>query len=187
MSRASHSPGSHVEQGLRLSRLALLINALLAAVKIAAGLAGSSWALVADGIESIADIFSSFVVWSALRLSAKPPDDNHPYGHGKAEPIAAILVALILLAAATLIAVQGIQEIRRPHGSPAAYTLPVLLLVVVVKEALFRVVARTGRSMASTALMTDAWHHRSDALTSAAAAIGITIALVGGQIGRAHV
>lgn len=177
---ASLPAQSHVEQGLRLSRLALLVNALLAAVKIAAGLAGGSWALVADGIESIADIFSSFVVWSALRLSTKPPDDNHPYGHGKAEPIAAILVALILLAAATLIAAQGIQEIRRPHGSPAFYTLPVLLLVVVVKEALFRVVARTGRSMASTALMTDAWHHRSDALTSAAAAIGITIALVGG-------
>lgn len=177
---ATPASSASLQQGLRLSRLAVLLNAVLAAVKIAAGLAGSSWALVADGIESIADIFSSFVVWSALRLSSKPPDENHPYGHGKAEPIAAILVALILLAAATLIAVEGIQEIRRPHGAPALYTLPVLLGVVVVKEVLFRLVARAGRSLASTALLTDAWHHRSDALTSAAAAIGISIALIGG-------
>lgn len=177
---ATHLGDGSLRQGLRLSRLAILTNALLAAVKIAAGLAGSSWALVADGIESIADIFSSFVVWSGLRLSAMPPDEKHPYGHGKAEPIAAIVVSLILLAAATLIAVQGVQEIRRPHGPPALYTLPVLLGVVVVKEVLFRVMARAGRSLASSALLTDAWHHRSDALTSAAAAIGISIALVGG-------
>ncbi|MFM1768875.1 MAG: hypothetical protein RJA22_1404 [Verrucomicrobiota bacterium] len=169
-----------LQQGLRLSRIALLVNALLAVVKIATGLAGGSWALVADGIESIADIFSSFVVWSALHLASKPPDANHPFGHGKAEPVAAIVVALVLLAAATFIAVEGVQEILRPQGPPAIYTLPVLLGVVVIKEILFRCAARAGRSLASTALMTDAWHHRSDALTSAAAAIGISIALLGG-------
>lgn len=170
-----------LRNGLRVSKIALLVNALLATGKIVTGLAGHSWALVADGIESIADIFSSFVVWSGLRLSAKPADADHPFGHGKAEPIAAIIVSLTLLAAATLIAVQGIHEILRPHRVPAWYTLPVLLAVVAIKETLFRLAFRAGRDLASTALQGDAWHHRSDALTSAAAAVGIAIALIGGQ------
>lgn len=176
------SPASpDLQSGLQVSKLALLVNAALAAGKILTGLAGHSWALVADGIESIADIFSSFVVWSGLRLSAKPADADHPFGHGKAEPVAAIIVSLTLLAAATLIAVQGIHEILRPHRVPAWYTLPVLLAVVAIKEILFRLASRAGRALASTALQGDAWHHRSDALTSAAAAVGIAIALIGGQ------
>jgi cation diffusion facilitator family transporter len=169
-----------VETGLRLSKLALLINALLAVVKIAVGVLGHSYVLVADGIESTADIFSSVVVWGGLRLALLPADENHPYGHGKAEPVAGIIVSLLLLAAAVLIAVQSLHEILTPHQAPAWFTLPVLLAVIVTKETLFRVAFRAGNSLESTALKSDAWHHRSDALTSAAAFVGIAIALIGG-------
>jgi cation diffusion facilitator family transporter len=169
-----------VESGLRLSKLALLINATLAAVKIATGVLGSSYVLIADGIESTADIFSSIVVWGGLRVAILPADENHPYGHGKAEPVAGIIVSLLLLGAALLIAVQSVREILTPHQAPAWFTLPVLLVVVIIKETLFRVAFRAGHSLESTALKSDAWHHRSDALTSAAAFVGIAIALIGG-------
>jgi cation diffusion facilitator family transporter len=170
-----------VETGLRLSKLALLINTLLAAAKIVGGIVGNSYVLVADGIESTADIFSSVVVWSGLRLAVKPADEDHPYGHGKAESVASVIVSLLLLGAAFLIAVQSVHEIMTPHRAPAWFTLPLLLVVIVVKETMFRVAFRAGHSLESTALKGDAWHHRSDALTSAAAFVGISIALIGGK------
>ena len=172
---------STVETGLRLSRLALVINALLAGVKIAAGVLGNSYVLIADGIESTADIFSSVVVWGGLRVATIPADENHPFGHGKAESLASVIVSMLLLGAALLIAVQSIHEILTPHQAPAWFTLPVLLVVIVIKETLFRLAFRAGSSLESTALKSDAWHHRSDALTSAAAFVGIGIALVGGR------
>ena len=170
-----------VETGVRIAKLALLVNALLAIAKIATGILGNSYVLIADGIESTADIFSSVVVWGGLRVSVLPADENHPFGHGKAEPVAGIIVSMILLAAAVLIAVQSVHEILTPHHPPAWYTLPVLVVVVLVKETMFRAAFRTGRSLESTALKSDAWHHRSDALTSAAAFVGISIALIGGR------
>ena len=170
-----------LEQGLRLSKLALIVNGLLAALKIGVGIIGHSWVLVADGIESTADIFSSLVVWSGLRLAVVPPDENHPFGHGKAETVASVVVSLLLLGAAVLIAVQSIHEIRTPHEAPAWFTLPVLFIVIAIKETLFRLASRVGSSIQSTALQGDAWHHRSDALTSAAAFVGISIALIGGR------
>jgi cation diffusion facilitator family transporter len=170
-----------VDSGLRVSGVAIAVNLVLAIIKIAAGLIGNAYALVADGIESTADIFSSLIVWGGLRISAKPPDSNHPYGHGKAESIAGIMVSLFLLGAAVLIAVQSIREILTPHQLPAWYTLLVLAIVIITKETLFRFVFRTGEALESTALRGDAWHHRSDALTSFAAFVGITIALVGGK------
>lgn len=172
---------STVETGLRLSRLALVINALLAGVKIAAGVLGNSYVLIADGIESTADIFSSVVVWGGLRVAVIPADENHPFGHGKAESVASVFVSMLLLGAALLIAVQSVHEILTPHRSPAWFTLPVLFAVIVIKETMFRLAFRAGSSLESTALKSDAWHHRSDALTSAAAFVGISIALVGGQ------
>jgi cation diffusion facilitator family transporter len=172
---------ANVEPGVRLSKLALLINTALAAIKIAAGVLGHSYVMIADGIESVADIFSSLVVWSGLRVAVIPADDNHPYGHGKAEPIASLVVSLLLLAAAVLIAVQSVREILTPHQAPAWFTLPVLLVVIIVKEILSRRVFQAGRVLESTALQSDAWHHRSDALTSGAAFIGIAIALIGGR------
>lgn len=169
-----------VASGLSVSKLAMAINLVLAGGKILTGVVGHSHALVADGIESLADTFSSFVVWCSLLWSSKPADTRHPFGHGKAESLAGLVIAVGLLAAALVIAVRSVQEIRVPHHAPAWYTLLVLALVVVLKEVLYRRVLRIGRSLASTALTGDAWHHRSDALTSAAAFVGISIALVGG-------
>lgn len=169
-----------VASGLSISKLAMAINLVLAAGKILTGVVGHSHALVADGIESLADVFSSFVVWCSLRWSSKPADTRHPFGHGKAESLAGMVIAVGLLAAALVIAVRSVLEIRVPHRAPAWYTLLVLAVVVVLKEILYRRVINIGRSLASTALTGDAWHHRSDALTSAAAFVGISVALVGG-------
>ena len=157
-----------------------MINTVLAGLKITAGVLGHSYALIADGIESTLDIFGSFVIWGGLQIAARPPDTSHPYGHGKAEPIAAIAVSLALIAAAIGIAIQSVREILTPHHAPAPYTLMVLITVVIAKELLFRKVSEVGEEISSTAMKTDAWHHRSDAITSAAAFVGILIALLGG-------
>jgi cation diffusion facilitator family transporter len=167
--------------GSRSTLWGLGVNAIVAAIKLAAGIAGHSYALVADAIESMADCMSSIIVWSGLRIAAKPPDENHPYGHGKAEPLAAAIVALGLLAAAAIIVAQSFHEIISPHQAPAWFTLVVLLGVIATKEILFRFVWKVGTDIESTAVKTDAWHHRSDALTSAAAFVGISIALWGGK------
>lgn len=158
----------------------VFINAVLAAVKITGGLMGNSGALVADGIESSGDVLSSLVVWGGLRFSVKPADEDHPYGHGKAEPLAAVAAAVALIAAAIVIAVESIKQILTPHYTPKWYTLVILAGVVVVKYFLSRFVSHAGESVESTALKTDAMHHLSDAITSAAAFIGISIALIGG-------
>jgi cation diffusion facilitator family transporter len=159
----------------------MAINAGLAAVKMAAGVFGHSQALVADGVESLADILSSVIVWRGLVVAAAPADAEHPYGHGKAEPLAAAFVAAVLLMAAIGIAIKSISEIMSPHQSPEPYTLAVLIGVVLVKEGLFRFVLREAHQMESSVVRSDAWHHRSDAITSLAAAIGITVAIIGGR------
>jgi cation diffusion facilitator family transporter len=149
-------------------------------VKFVTGILGHSQALIADAIESMADVFSSLIVWRGLVVAAEPADADHPYGHGKAEPLAAAMVSMMLLLAAAWIAVQSVREIMVPHASPKAYTLIVLVLVILVKEGLFRFVLNESISVSSTAVKTDAWHHRSDAITSFAAGIGITVSLIGG-------
>lgn len=171
---------SRLARGVRVSTLGVGVNGGLALVKLVSGIAGNSYALVADAIESLGDIFSSLIVWSGLAIAARPADEDHPYGHGKAEPLAALCVAVMLLAAAATIAVQAVHEIRTPHHTPAAYTLIVLLGVVIVKEAMYRYANRTGEAIGSVVVSADAWHHRTDAITSGAAAVGIAIALVGG-------
>jgi cation diffusion facilitator family transporter len=170
-----------LESGLRAVTSAVIVNISLAVIKIVTGLVGNSYALIADGIESATDIVSSLVVWGGLRISAFPPDERHPYGHGKAESIAGVIAALGLLVAAAVIAVQSIREIATPHAAPEWFTLPVLLLVIGTKEVLARFVLRTGKALESTSLRVDAWHHRSDALTSAAVFVGISVALIGGR------
>jgi cation diffusion facilitator family transporter len=161
--------------------LSVCINFLLAAVKIFAGFLGRSHALIADGIESLTDVVSSLIVWKALKVSSQPADEKHPYGHGKAESIAGAIVAGALLLAAILIAVQSIQEILVPQHLPEPFTLFVLLGVIVVKEVMYRFVQKEGRRLGSRAMLSDAWHHRSDAITSGAAFIGISIAVIGGE------
>jgi cation diffusion facilitator family transporter len=167
--------------GARIALLGLVINVALASVKIVAGVVGHAYVLIADGIESALDVGGSIVIWGGLTVAARPPDRTHPYGHGKAEPIAALVVALCVLAAAIGLAVESVREILTPHHGPAPFTLGVLVVVIVIKEILFRYVNRIGEDLESTAVQTDAWHHRSDALTSAAAFIGISVALVGGE------
>ncbi|MGE0482230.1 MAG: cation diffusion facilitator family transporter [Phycisphaerae bacterium] len=170
----------HYARGQRISVLGLLVNAALAGVKLIAGLIGHSYALVADAVESMADVIASVVVWTGMRVAALPADPAHPYGYGKAEALAALVVTLLLFAAGVGIAIEAVREILTPHHAPAAFTLWVLLGVVAVKELLFRVVRRTAQALASNAVLVDAWHHRSDAITSAAAAVGIAVSLVGG-------
>ena len=174
-----------VHPGLRGARtvvVGIVCNATLALIKGLAGVVGNSYALIADAIESTTDIFASGVVWFGLRVAARPPDDDHPHGHGKAEPMATVAVGLFLFAAAVLVGWQSITQIRQPHEIPAVWTLLVLVMVVVTKEILFRYVDNVGEDVASSALKGDAWHHRSDALTSGAAFIGIAIAIVGNSL-----
>lgn len=159
----------------------LLANIALAGVKLVAGLLGHSYALVADAVESLTDIVGSVVVWSGLRIAARPADENHPYGHGKAEPLAALLVAAIIFVAGAGILFEAIAEIITPHHAPAPFTLAVLVGVVVIKEGLFRFMSRTAREHDSSVLHADAWHHRADAITSIAAFVGISVALIGGK------
>lgn len=164
----------------RLGFLTVGVNISLMLVKVTVGLMGNCYALIADGVESLGDIITSAVTWLGFHFSLRPADARHPYGHGKIESLAGAFSGFSLLAASLLIAFQAVRELLTPHASPAWYTLPVLLLVVLVKEAVSRVVLRAGRAADSLALRGDAWHHRSDALTSAAAAMGISLALLGG-------
>lgn len=173
-------PDLRLHRSLRATFLGMVVNTVLAVGKMAAGFLGQSHALVADGVESLADLFSSVIVWRGMVIAAEPADEDHPYGHGKAEPLASAMVATLLLLAALWIAVNSVREILRPHGAPAPWTLVVLLAVVAVKETLFRFVFREGTAVESGAVQADAWHHRSDALTSLFAGIGIAVALAGG-------
>jgi cation diffusion facilitator family transporter len=159
----------------------MAVNVAFAAVKLLAGIAGHSHALMADAVESFGDIFSSLIVWRGLVVAAAPPDEDHPYGHGKAEPIAAAIVSAMLLGSALWIALQAFMELHRPHVAPARFTLIVLLVVILVKELLYRFVSREGGAVHSAAMKADAWHHRSDAITSVVAGIGISVALLGGK------
>ena len=181
MPAQAHASKKILQTAARVALLGLLINVVLASVKIVAGVIGHAYVLIADGIESALDIGGSIVIWGGLTVAARPPDETHPYGHGKAEPIAAIAVALGVLAAATGLAIESVREILTPHHGPAPFTLAILIVVIVVKEILFRYVNRLGRQAESTAVQTDAWHHRSDALTSTAAFVGISAALLGGE------
>ena len=176
-----HASVNNLQTGARVALFGMIVNVIFAAAKILGGLFGHAYVLIADGIESALDIGSSFVIWGGLKLASRPPDETHPYGHGKAEPIAAAVVAFGVLAAAAGLAIQSVREILTPHHGPAPFTLGILIVVIMVKEILFRYVNRIGRHVESTAVQTDAWHHRSDALTSAAAFIGISVALVGGS------
>jgi cation diffusion facilitator family transporter len=177
----SNDPASNMQRGARVALGGMMVNVVFAAAKISAGLFGNSYVLIADGIESALDIAGSVVIWGGLKFAARPPDPTHPYGHGKAEPLAAGLVAMGVLLASVALAIQSVREIFTPHHGPAPFTLIVLIVVIVVKESLYRFVIRIGKDVESTAVKTDAWHHRADALTSTAAFVGISVALIGGE------
>ena len=159
----------------------ILLNAGLAVAKFAGGILGNTYALIADGAESTLDIFSSLLVWAGFRVAARPPDANHPYGHGKAEAVSGLAVAVFVFAMAGWVGLHAVHEIITPHLGPKWWTLPLLAGVVTVKLWFARRVRSVGVEAGSTALGVEAMHHWSDAVTSAAAFIGIAIALVGGK------
>ncbi|XHR28632.1 MAG: cation diffusion facilitator family transporter [Chthoniobacteraceae bacterium] len=169
------------ERGQQLALQGVFINIALAVVKIGAGVFGHAYALIADGVESLLDVGSSIIIWSGLKFAAIPPDEEHPYGHGKAEPIAGMVISLIILCVAAGLAYESVRGLRAVEQQmPKAFTLVVLVGVVIIKEFLFRRLAKEGAAVESTSLKAEAWHQRSDALTSAAGFIGISIALAGG-------
>ena len=176
-----HPVTGSLQTGARLALLGLVINLALATIKIVAGLLGNAYVLIADGIESALDVGGSVIIWGALKFAARPPDATHPYGHGKAEPFATIVVSILVLGAALGLAISSIRELFLPRHGPAPFTLIVLIVAVVIKETMYRYVVRIGRNAQSTAIQTDAWHHRTDAMTSIAAFIGISVALIGGE------
>ncbi len=168
---------SNPEKAISVTYLSIFGNAFLAIAKFVTGFFGNSYALIADAIESTTDIFSSILVLIGLKFSTKPADDNHPYGHGKAEPLITFIVVGFLVVSATVIAYKSILNIQTPHKTPENYTLVVLAIIVVIKEVFYRVVNKTSQESKSSALKADAWHHRSDAITSLMAFIGISIAI----------
>jgi cation diffusion facilitator family transporter len=167
-------------RGKRAAVAGILANTGLAVFKLVAGIAGHSYALVADAIESIADVASSSIVLRGLQVAGRDPDEQYPFGYGKAEALAGAAVALMLFGAAIGIAIEAIREIRTPHHAPAWWTLLVLVVVMAIKVLLSRRVGTVGSEIGSTAVRTDAQHHFSDALTSAAAFVGISIAVIRG-------
>ena len=181
MKTNSNSSKYLIERGFQTTLIGIIVSLILAAIKVFSGIAGNSYALIADGIESLTDIFTSSIVLTGLYFAAKPADEDHPYGHGKAEPFAGIAVSFGIFIAAMVIVVQSIYEIITPHHTPAPFTLVVLVVVILAKETLFRFVIKVGTAVNSVAVKSDAWHHRSDAITSAAAFMGISIALIGGE------
>jgi len=170
-----------VAKGVRATLIGVVVSAVLATVKIAGGLLGNAYALVADGVESLLDIFSALLVLGGLIISSAPRTDRFPYGLGKAEPLAALAVAIVLLIASVGIAISAVREILTPQHLPAPFTLAILVGVVIVKELMFRKLKLEGSTIGSRAVVTDAWHHRSDALTSLAAFVGIAFALIMGE------
>nr|WP_315140326.1 cation diffusion facilitator family transporter [uncultured Flavobacterium sp.] len=169
------------QTAIKATYFSIIGNTSLAIVKGLAGFFGNSYALIADAIESTTDIFASFLVLFGIKYSNKPADDNHPYGHGRAEPLITFLVVGFLITSATIIAYESIQNIGTPHELPKSWTLYILGAIIIWKEYSFQLVMKRSKETNSSSLKADAWHHRSDAITSVAAFLGISIALYFGK------
>ena len=169
------------QTAVRATWFSIAGNSALAVIKLVVGYLGSSYAIIADAIESTTDIFSSLLVLFGIKYAYRPADKNHPYGHGRAEPLITFLVVGFLMMSATIIAYESIKNIRTPHALPKAWTLFVLGPIILWKEISFRLVMRRSRETHSSSLRADAWHHRSDSITSLAAFIGISIAVILGK------
>ncbi|MCB0629572.1 MAG: cation diffusion facilitator family transporter [Saprospiraceae bacterium] len=169
------------QKAIRTVYFSIIGNFLLALIKSLAGFFGNSYALIADAIESTTDIFSSLLVLLGLKYANRPPDENHPYGHGKIEPLVTFIVVAFLVTSATIIAYESIHNIRTPHQTPESWTLLILGGIILWKEISYQIVIRRSKETHSSSLKADAWHHRSDAITSVMAFIGISIALICGD------
>lgn len=169
------------QSAIKTTYFSIASNTSLAIVKGIAGVFGNSYALIADAIESTTDIFASILVLVGFKYAKRPADENHPYGHGKIEPLITFLVVLFLIVSAFIIAHESIQNIQTPHKSPKSWTLIVLGIIILWKEISYRIVIKKNKEINSTSLKADAWHHRSDAITSVMAFIGISIAVIFGE------
>jgi len=174
-------PTVNEEKAIRTTYFSIVGNTLLAIIKALTGYFGNSYALIADAIESTTDIFSSFLVLFGIKYANRPADKNHPYGHGRAEPLITFMVVGFLIVTASFIAYESILNINKPHDLPKPYTLIILSGIIIWKEISFRLVIKKSKETNSSSLKADAWHHRSDAITSIAAFIGISIALLLGK------
>lgn len=172
---------THEETAVKATYFSIIGNTSLALVKGLAGYFGNSYALIADAIESTTDIFASFLVLFGIKYSNRPADENHPYGHGRAEPLITFLVVGFLITSATIIAYESIINISTPHDLPSPYVLLVLVPIIIWKEISFQIVIKKSKETNSSSLKADAWHHRSDAITSIAALIGVSISLTAGK------
>jgi len=173
-------PPDALQRGIRSTLLGIIVNALLAVIKLVAGLLGNAYVLVADAAESLGDIVTSLIVLGGLRIASREPSDLYPYGYGRAETLAAATVALVLIGTAFGIAWAAIHEIRTPHHGPAAWTLIVLVVVIATKWVVSKAISRAGQAIGSQSVKADAWHHLSDAITSTAAFVGIAIGVWNG-------
>jgi cation diffusion facilitator family transporter len=169
------------QTAVKTTYFSILSNTSLAIIKGVSGYFGNSYALIADAIESTTDIFSSFLVLFGIKYSNRPADKNHPYGHGRAEPLITFLVVGFLITSATIIAYESIINIGTPHDLPEPFTLFVLAGIIIWKELSFQFVIKKSKETNSSSLKADAWHHRSDAITSITAFVGISIALIFGK------
>lgn len=169
------------QTAVKTTYFSILSNASLALIKGVSGYFGNSYALIADAIESTTDIFSSFLVLFGIKYSSRPADKNHPYGHGRAEPLITFLVVGFLITSATIIAYESIKNIGTPHDLPEPFTLFILAGIIIWKELSYQFVIKKSKETNSSSLKADAWHHRSDAITSVTAFIGISIALFFGK------
>lgn len=166
---------------IKTTYLSLLSSIVLAIIKWLAGFFGNSYALIADAIESTSDVFASLLILFGLKYASKPADDNHPYGHGRIEPLLTFMVVGFLITSALVIAYHSIKNIQTPHALPERWTLYILAIIIIFKEISFQVISKRSKITNSSALKADAWHHRSDAITSIAAFVGISIAVYLGK------
>lgn len=167
--------------GARLVIIGMLVSLILAGIKFFVGIAGHSYALVADGLESSTDVISSFIIMLGIGYASKPPDKEHPFGHGRFETLISFVTILFLLGTAVIIAYNSIQNIMTPHDIPKTYTIYVLAAVILIKEFMYRFIKQRNKNIKSPALEAEAEHHRSDAITSLSAFVGIIVALILGK------
>jgi len=171
----------NTQTAIQTTYFSIISNTILALIKGFAGFFGNSYALIADAIESVTDIFASILVLLGFKYAKRPADENHPYGHGKIEPLITFGVVAFLVFSATVIAYESIQNMQSPQETPKPWTLLILGIIIIWKEVSFQIVIKKSKQTNSSSLKADAWHHRSDAITSIMAFIGISIAIIFGK------
>lgn len=180
---AEQQSGSEEQTAMRVSMISIVVNAVLSAGKLLAGVVGHSGAMISDAVHSASDVFSTIVVMIGVHMAAKKSDEDHPYGHERMECVAAIVLAVVLAITGAGIGIGGVKTIAGGHYSalavPGIAALIAAVVSIVLKEAMFWYTRHYAKMIDSGALMADAWHHRSDALSSVGALIGIAGARMG--------